>query len=233
MGNQCTFAGCGNDVWVKSLGLCNSHYRQHHNGRELTPIRVAVKTCTFPDCGRPHMSQGLCDGHVRQVKRGRELKPLRVTRSRGESLKEMARGVRTCVGKNGCGRTLPLSQFSKHRKTADGYVTNCKDCSRSVLMKLKYDLTQVQWDALFDSQGRCCAICRTDTPGFDRWATDHDHSCCPGQRTCGKCVRAILCITCNTMVGFIESNPNFAEALNYVASNPRALAEQYGDEPPF
>ena len=27
---------------------------------------------------------------------------------------------------------------------------------------------------------------------------DHDHRCCPGSESCGKCIRGILCSSCNT-----------------------------------
>jgi hypothetical protein len=33
---------------------------------------------------------------------------------------------------------------------------------------------------------------------------DHDHSCCNGQITCGKCVRGVLCNKCNTSVAKYE-----------------------------
>jgi hypothetical protein len=217
MANKCGFNACEKEVCVKSLGLCDGHYRQHKKGRELTPLRVPVGTCTFSGCDKPHMSHGLCDGHGRMRSRGQELRPLAVKRTRGDSLKEMAQGVRTCVGKHGCGQLLPLSQFSKHRKTADGYNTNCKECCRNLHMQWKYDMTQVEWDALFASQGNKCAICRTSETY--RWATDHDHACCPGQKTCGKCIRAILCYPCNTTVGFIETHPNIAAALAYVKNS--------------
>ena len=41
---------------------------------------------------------------------------------------------------------------------------------------------------------------------------DHDHNCCP-KRSCGKCVRALLCRQCNRLVGVIESSPHL---LNYI-----------------
>ena len=34
-----------------------------------------------------------------------------------------------------------------------------------------------------------CAVCGT----HDDLCVDHDHSCCPGNRTCGKCIRGALC----------------------------------------
>jgi hypothetical protein len=33
--------------------------------------------------------------------------------------------------------------------------------------------------------------------GLRPFCVDHDHTCCPGEYTCGKCVRGLLCDDCN------------------------------------
>jgi hypothetical protein len=63
----------------------------------------------------------------------------------------------------------------------------------------KFGITADEWDAIFESQGRRCALpdCRSDTPRCKYgWHTDHDHKT-------GK-VRGILCAKCNQALGFYE-----------------------------
>ena len=64
-------------------------------------------------------------------------------------------------------------------------------------------MTLEQYDALLSAQGGVCAICsRPPTKQF--LAVDHDHACCPGSRTCGQCVRGLLCGHCNRQLGWVE-----------------------------
>ncbi len=52
-------------------------------------------------------------------------------------------------------------------------------------------------------QGGKCPICGRglDQDARGRWrltAHDHDHACCPGPTSCGKCLRGLTCGWCNT-----------------------------------
>lgn len=72
-----------------------------------------------------------------------------------------------------------------------------------------YNLTLEQFDALFASQGSACAICQTTEPNWKgHWHIDHDHACCPGNRSCGACVRGVLCMRCNVALGHLGDDPD-------------------------
>lgn len=64
-----------------------------------------------------------------------------------------------------------------------------------------YGISSEEKEFLLVQQGGCCAVCNTSDPGKRGWHTDHDHSCCPGRTSCGKCIRGILCHNCNMLLG--------------------------------
>lgn len=63
-------------------------------------------------------------------------------------------------------------------------------------LKWKFGVTEDQYRELLAKQGGRCAIC-LKKPGKYRLSVDHDHSCCPGARSCGRCIRGLLCGNCN------------------------------------
>jgi predicted nucleic acid-binding Zn ribbon protein len=85
----------------------------------------------------------------------------------------------------------------------------CKDAARSrAQLRWKrvltlYNLTQTEWEDILQLQGGVCAICQKESR---TWHTDHNHSCCPGKVSCGKCVRGILCNKCNQAIGLLHEN---------------------------
>lgn len=73
---------------------------------------------------------------------------------------------------------------------------------RSHLKRL-YGLTPELFDAILEAQGGGCALCGSNNNG-KRLHVDHDHACCPGRRSCGRCVRGLLCGPCNRLLGWWE-----------------------------
>ena len=69
----------------------------------------------------------------------------------------------------------------------------------------RYGLTIAAYDALAVSQGGRCAICRREEVDGSL-AVDHDHACCPGRRSCGQCVRGLLCRACNYALGLLDDD---------------------------
>ena len=90
--------------------------------------------------------------------------------------------------------------------------------------KLKrYGLTREQFDRLLEAQGHACAMCHVRFEDGQLIFIDHDHACCPDEkRSCGECMRGLLCLKCNTTLGYIEGMQALAQA--YLASPPAQLA---------
>jgi hypothetical protein len=92
------------------------------------------------------------------------------------------------------------------QKEREAYAKNPRP-SQSATMKYKYGITYDEYDLLLEKQGGGCGICGSKIPGGrGRFHIDHDHSCCPTEKTCGKCVRGLLCAHCNTKLGMLESD---------------------------
>lgn len=46
-----------------------------------------------------------------------------------------------------------------------------------------------------------------------RLVVDHDHACCPGERSCGNCIRGLICFQCNAAAGMLQNDSSIARAL--------------------
>lgn len=83
------------------------------------------------------------------------------------------------------------------------------------MLRYSYGLTPEQYDAMVIAQGGVCAACGED-PTPRGLVVDHDHACCPGDRSCGRCVRQLLCHHCNTLEGQLRDTRRVAMVQAYM-----------------
>lgn len=67
----------------------------------------------------------------------------------------------------------------------------------------EHGITRTDFIKLLIAQGFSCKICDEEDK---KLVIDHDHTCCSGVKSCGKCIRGLICHRCNTVVGQIEYN---------------------------
>lgn len=114
-----------------------------------------------------------------------------------------------------------INNFYRNDKTADGKQSHCKSCNRTsaakwrernpgkwreVDLRHKYKMSQADYDKMLASQNGVCAICGGINDNGRMLAVDHNHDCCPGKRSCGNCVRQLLCGNCNNGLGRFKDN---------------------------
>ena len=73
----------------------------------------------------------------------------------------------------------------------------------------QHGIEPTEYYAMLEQQGGGCAACGTTDPGGrGRWQIDHDHSCCPKEKSCGSCIRGLLCWKCNYALGLANDDPD-------------------------
>lgn len=124
-----------------------------------------------------------------------------------------------------CGRCKlekNASRFSKNTAKEDGLQAFCKDCQRETKrawIQVNRDKTKINawWsdyrlrpedvDRMLTEQDGKCKLKGEDLS--DGFHIDHDHRCCPqGGKSCGKCIRGLLCQKCNHLIGWYEKFKN-------------------------
>ena len=113
-------------------------------------------------------------------------------------------------------RGLCESHYSK-KKWADGHraASTNYESRRNARLKHRYGITAADYDAMYERQGGCCAICRKPaedarSPGHwkDKLAVDHCHET-------GK-VRGLLCNDCNAGIGHLAHESVALAAAGYL-----------------
>ena len=94
-----------------------------------------------------------------------------------------------------------------------------------------HSITVDYYDHLLAAQNGVCAICKQPESmkqgeTIRSLSIDHDHNCCPGsKKSCGKCIRGLLCFKCNRGLGLFQDDAVYLHnAATYLDKPKRAGA---------
>ena len=107
----------------------------------------------------------------------------------------------TCVT---CGAPNPASVRGPRRKFCSVVCKNAHHNAKQDHHLRLYGIPRAEVLRMAAEQGGC-AVCGAASAD---WVVDHDHRCCPGKKTCGRCVRGVLCRVCNGGLGMFADNPD-------------------------
>jgi hypothetical protein len=122
-----------------------------------------------------------------------------------------------------CGRSKPVTEFPRNKRSSTGYHCYCKLChnsrnrnfvknryggSRHYHLRGRYGIGADEVDELIRRQGGVCAVCRKR----EAKQVDHDHET--------GAVRGIVCLLCNAAMGAFHDDPDLIRrAIAYVEEN--------------
>lgn len=82
----------------------------------------------------------------------------------------------------------------------------CQPWNNFLTRARNYSLSPEQLEQLYLEQQGACAICGGPESSTMAFSIDHDHGCCNTSRSCGKCVRGLLCKQCNSALGMVDDS---------------------------
>jgi hypothetical protein len=102
----------------------------------------------------------------------------------------------------------PVWRANRNAKAREAKRRNPRSYERRKKEWLKslYKMTPEHYDQLLLSQNNVCAVCQQECKTTRGLAVDHDHKCCPGNKSCGKCIRGLLCSNCNRAIGMLQED---------------------------
>lgn len=79
--------------------------------------------------------------------------------------------------------------------------------------RTRYGITREKYAEMLSVCLGLCEICLAVCDSGHSLSVDHNHDCCPQQeRTCGNCVRGLLCKRCNRLIGDAKEKPELLRA---------------------
>ncbi len=163
----------------------------------------------------------ICGGPVTPGKRGRPRTICGVECERKRAV-QRARAHREARWHD---REYQAMHKASARRWAERNPDEKQRASRRSYLWSVYRLTPEAYDALLAAQGGGCAICGSTVADLSARSlhVDHDHRCCPGERSCGECVRGLLCRPCNLGIAHFKDDPGaLTRAADYLSASTAA-----------
>lgn len=187
-----------------------------------------IRMCSVEGCVRQHRAGGYCFMHYCRLRNTGVLgAPTPSQRGHGRHTK-----VRLCTVE-GCelqhyARGYCQMHYQRVWKTgkiggplASRAAAGMGKSGRGYALAARYGLTEDAYVELAREQANVCAICGGSDCG--NLQVDHDHACCAGVATCGRCVRGLLCRACNSALGMMQDDPmRLRAAATYLENARRA-----------
>lgn len=101
-----------------------------------------------------------------------------------------------------CGSEIPYKSYKRKY---------CSDECADAVYRKRWDRCARKGITEERASVAACELCGKDDT---RLVIDHDHACCPGNLTCGRCTRGMLCRRCNGALGMFYDD---AEVLRRAA----------------
>jgi hypothetical protein len=177
---KCSYNDCEKNA--KRSGLCRTHWNLVHYGKCLN------------GCKQPaSQKSGFCTNCINRGNKAPE------KRNKGSLLNNDVE--RVC---SKCKDVFEINVFIK-----SGHKNRCIECQKQQkfkdYLKRNYNLTVSEYEDL--SKNGCMICGKDEKQNNKKLSVDHDHECCDGRTSCGKCIRGVLCDLCNRAVGFFKNNP--------------------------
>lgn len=194
---------------------------------------MAEKKCSIGGCDRESTARQLCMMHYQRERHGRvlDLPELKCPVCSSEFKPKTAQQrycSRYCTNRRHT--SVPLIMPCGYcgelftRAAGRGRKLYCSLACRKIVTSIRsherdYGISKTRYREILEAQNGLCAICQRPQTGRRKTVlcVDHDHACCPGAKSCGRCVRGLLCGLCNTGIGHLRDSLTLLRAaVNYL-----------------